>query len=92
MPLGNDLGVFEPRGLNLLRVRTKDASHVNNCSYTEEIPMIFHSGFDSFLSYFRVFFGDGENVKNFRYDIFLARTTKHMEILIKYLDSLTDFT
>ena len=42
---------------------------------------------------FSCFFGDGENVENFRFDIFLAITQKPqdiMDILIKYLTSLTD--
>ena len=55
----------------------------------------------SFLPHFRVFvfvfvfFRDGENIENFRFDIFLAITQEpnhKMEVLIKYVNFLTDFT
>ncbi len=43
-----------------------------------------------------IFFGDGENVENFRFDISWSITQEPqkiiMDTLIKYLDSLIDFT
>ena len=47
------------------------------------------------LASFSCFFLDGENVTNFRFDIFWTITQEPqdiMEILIKYLYSLNDFT
>ena len=45
-----------------------------------------------FASLVSCFFGDRDNVENFRFDIGNnSRATRHMEILIKYLDSLTNF-
>ncbi len=62
-------------------------------NYIEKIPRIIMVTF--IFASCSCFLEDGKNVENFRFDIFLAISQEPqdiMEILIKYLDSLTDFT